>query len=88
MKYWLSMNVVYKSAGKYKQLRGTRAGANCVKAGIIGVVYSAVVGGAIFLAVPGAFVKPFDKPCAGKETMFPKTVQEVRIFNLKNDKNV
>lgn len=82
------MNVVYKSAGKYKQLRGTRAGATCVKAGIIGVVYAAVVGGAIFLAVPRAFVEPFHKPCTDKETIFSKSAQKVPLFKIKNEKNV
>lgn len=76
---------MYKSAGKYKQLRGTRAGANCVKAGIIGVVYAAVVGGAIFLAVPRAFVEPFRKPCTDKVTLFSESSQESQLFKIKND---
>lgn len=79
---------MYKSAGKYKQLRGTRAGATCVKAGIIGAVYAAVVGGAIFLAVPQRFVEQFHKPCTDKETIFSESAQEVPLFKIKNHKNV
>lgn len=82
------MNVVYKSAGKYTQLRGTRAGANCVKAGLIGAVYSAVVAGAIFLAVPRAWVEPFHRPCTDQESIFTNSEPEVRLFKIKNDNNV
>ncbi|KAL1427182.1 hypothetical protein MTO96_017687 [Rhipicephalus appendiculatus] len=55
-------NVVYKSAGKLKHLRGTRAGANCVKLALLGVVYTTVVGGLVLLFAPLHHIKISNKP--------------------------
>ncbi|KAK8777066.1 hypothetical protein V5799_029588 [Amblyomma americanum] len=77
------MNVSYKSAGKYKHLRGTRAGANFVKIGIAGVVYTAVVGGLMFLVVPHDIIKPFQKPFERKQTRLTKMLDEVAPFQVK-----
>lgn len=55
-------NVVYKSAGKLKHLRGTRAGANCVKIALLGVAYTTVVGGLVLLFAPLHRIKISSRP--------------------------
>lgn len=80
------MNVVYKSAGKYKHLRGTPAYAKCVKFAISGVVYTAVVGGLFFLVVPRDIVKPFLKPFEPKQTRLSKKLEEITAFDTKDIK--
>lgn len=56
------MNVVYKSAGKIKQLRGTRVGALYNKLALLGVVYATVAGGLLLLALPHQHIKASYKP--------------------------
>lgn len=80
------MNVVYKSAGKYKHLRGTPAFAKFVKLAIGGVVYTIAVGGLLFLVVPHDIVKPFLKPFEPKQTRLTKKLDEFSAFGVKNVK--
>lgn len=80
-----NMNVVYKSAGKYRKLHGTRAGANCIKVALLGVAYTTVVGGLMLLLVPHEYIKVSQKPLEIKSTKFSKSLEEAVGFHPSKD---
>lgn len=80
-----NMNVVYKSAGKYRKLRGTRAGTICIRVALLGVAYTAVVGGFMFLITPHQYIKPSQKPLEFKSTKFSKSLEKAVGFHPSTD---
>uniref|UniRef100_A0A224YFJ7 Uncharacterized protein n=1 Tax=Rhipicephalus zambeziensis TaxID=60191 RepID=A0A224YFJ7_9ACAR len=80
-------NVVYKSAGKLKHLRGTRAGANCVKVALLGVVYTTVVGGLVLMFAPLHYIKISNKPLS-IPSEFTRSLDEAVGYHPSKDGKV
>ncbi|KAL3178062.1 hypothetical protein MRX96_038598 [Rhipicephalus microplus] len=80
-------NVVYKSAGKLRHLRGTRAGANCVKGALLGVGFTTVVGGLVFLFAPLHYIKVSQKPLSFS-SKFTRSLDESYSYHPSKDGKV
>lgn len=78
------MSVVYKSAGKIKQLRGTRVGALYNKVALFGVVYATVAGGLLLLALPRQHIKASHKPLT-INSRITKSFEEALQYNPSKD---